>query len=45
MVTLKRDLEDLKNYYNVIDTSLVDMFRGTYHVESVCLLCHKTVDK
>ena len=45
MQTLKRDLEDLKNYYNVIDTSLVDMFRGTYHVESVCLLCHKTVDK
>ena len=45
MQTLKRDLKDLKELYDVKKIDLVDMFRGTYHVETVCLLCHKTVDK
>lgn len=45
MQTLKRDLEELKEKYNVSQISLVDMFKRTYHVESVCLLSRKTVDK
>ena len=45
MQTLKRDLEDLKNNYDILNINIVDMFKRTYHVESVCLLCRKTVDK
>ena len=45
MFTLKRDLEDLKEIYEIKDISLVDMFKRTYHVETVCLLCRKTIDK
>ena len=45
MQTLKRDLEELKVKYNVSSVNLVDMFKRTYHVESVCLLSRKTVDK
>ena len=45
MVTLKRDLDELKDNYNIMNTYLVDMFRGTYHCECVILLCRKSVDK
>lgn len=45
MQTLKRDLEELKENYIIKTIDLVDMFRGTYHVESVILLCRKTIDK
>ena len=38
MITLKRDLEELSDIYKVIDINLVDMFKKTYHVESVVLL-------
>ena len=36
--TLTRDLKVLLPNYNVSNGCLVDMFVGTYHVESVCLL-------
>ena len=36
--TLARDLNTLKNEYNVANITLVDMFPNTYHVECVCLL-------
>ena len=45
MHTLKRDLDNLKEVYEIKEVNLVDMFKRTYHVESVCLLCRKTVDK
>jgi len=38
MVTLKRDLEELSDIYRTVDINLVDMFKKTYHVESVVLL-------
>ena len=37
-MTLARDLNDLKEKYNVVDMTLFDMFPNTYHVESVVLL-------
>ena len=37
-VTLARDLEILKDYYNVKEITPVDMFSNTYHVECVCVL-------
>ena len=37
-ITLARDLELLKNYYNVLEITPVDMFSNTYHVECVCVL-------
>ena len=37
-VTLARDLELLKDYYNVVELTPVDMFSNTYHVECVCVL-------
>ena len=43
-LTLARDIKSLNNY-KLNDIILVDMFPQTYHVESVCLLSHKTVDK
>ena len=45
MQTLKRDLEDLKDTYTVNEINIVDMFKRTYHVECVLLLCRKTLDK
>lgn len=45
MQTLKRDLNELKNNYEVEQINLVDMFKRTYHVESVCLLSRKSVDR
>lgn len=38
MITLKRDLEELSDIYKIVDINLVDMFKKTYHVESVVLL-------
>ena len=37
-VTLARDLNILKEFYDIKEISLVDMFPNTNHVESVCLL-------
>ena len=37
-ITLARDLELLKDYYNVVELTPVDMFSNTYHVECVCVL-------
>ena len=36
--TLMRDLNDLKNQYNIKEISICDMFPNTYHVESIVLL-------
>ncbi len=41
MKTLQRDLDELKEVYNVFTIDLVDMFRGTYHCESICILERK----
>lgn len=38
MFTLKRDLDLLKEKYDLKKYYLVDMFPKTYHVESVCIL-------
>jgi len=38
MITLKRDLEYLKEIYDIKDVNLVNMFPRTYHVESVVIL-------
>ena len=40
-VTLKRDLNYLKDYYDIKRIIPVDMFPYTKHVETVCLLTHK----
>ena len=40
-ITLARDLNILKNEYNIKEVTLVDMFPNTYHCESVCLLERK----
>ena len=37
-VTLMRDLQDLKNIYDIDEITPVDMFPNTYHVECVCML-------
>ena len=37
-VTLARDLNILKDYYDVLEITPFDMFSYTYHVECVCLL-------
>ena len=41
MKTLQRDLIELKDNYNVINTNLVDMFKRTYHCESIVVLERK----
>ena len=38
MDSLKRDLQDLKEIYDVMEVNLVDMFPRTNHVECVCVL-------
>ena len=38
MDSLKRDLQDLKEIYDVASINLVDMFPRTNHVESLCVL-------
>jgi len=40
-VTLARDLNILKEKYEIKEVTLVDMFCNTYHVECVCLLMKK----
>ena len=37
-VTLARDLNILKDYYEIKEITPTDMFPNTYHVENVCLL-------
>lgn len=39
--TLARDLNALKNEYEVKEITLVDMFPNTYHVETICCLLRK----
>lgn len=41
MITLRRDLNLLKNNYDLDNFNLVNMFPKTYHVESVCCLLKK----
>ncbi len=41
MLTLKRDLSELKEIYVIKNINLVDMFRGTYHCESIAILERK----
>ena len=41
MITLKRDLELIKDIYKLEDIKLVNMFPKTYHVESVAILNRK----
>ena len=41
MQTLKRDLNELNDVYKISSINLVDMFRGTYHVESIVILERK----
>ena len=41
MQTLRRDLCHLKEQYNVISINLIDMFRGTYHCESIVIMERK----
>lgn len=38
MFSLKRDLEELNERYSVNKIILVDMFKRTYHCETVCIL-------
>lgn len=40
-ITLARDINELKEFYELKDISLFDMFPNTYHVESVMLLSLK----
>ena len=39
--TLMRDLNDLKDIYNIKEISVCDMFPNTYHVETIVLLERK----
>ena len=41
MKTLQRDLKELNGNYNIVSINLVDMFRGTYHCESIVILERK----
>ncbi len=43
-ITLARDLDDLKDVYDVISVQPVNMFPKTYHVETVSVLCRKTIE-
>ncbi len=40
-VTLARDLNILKEFYDVIEITPFDMFPQTYHVETICMLERK----
>lgn len=44
-VTLARDLNTLKEQYNIESVTPVDMFPNTYHVECVSLLHRKSLEK
>lgn len=41
MSTLKRDLEELRELYEIKETNLVNMFKRTYHCESIVILERK----
>ena len=41
MISLKRDLEELKELYIIKEINLVDMFKRTYHCESIVILERK----
>ena len=40
--TLARDIKYLKDFYDIVEVTPVDMFSMTNHVETVCLLLRKT---
>lgn len=40
-ITLARDLNDLKETYQVKEIKLFDMFKNTYHVECLCVLNYR----
>lgn len=40
-ITLARDLNELKEFYDIQEITLFDMFPNTYHVECVMWLCLK----
>ena len=42
MISLKRDLEELKEIYNINEINLIDMFKRTDHCESIVILERKT---
>lgn len=44
-ISLARDLNILKDYYEIDNISMLDMFSNTYHVECVSLLCLKNTSK
>ena len=44
-ITLARDLNILKEFYDIKELSLFDLFPNTHHVESVALLSLKTLEK
>lgn len=44
-ITLVRDINYLKDKYELKEITLIDMFPNTYHVECVALLSLKIVDK
>ena len=41
MISLKRDLEELKEKYDVQEIDLIDMFKRTYHCEVITILERK----
>lgn len=41
IMTLRRDLKILSDYYDILEVTPFDMFPNTYHVECVALLCLK----
>ena len=41
IVTLARDLNTLKENYNIKEVTPIDMFPNTYHVETLCILERK----
>ena len=41
MQTLKRDLDELKEIYDIQEINLINMFKGTYHCESIVILERK----
>ena len=40
-MTLARDLNILKYYFNIKEITPFDMFPNTYHIETVCILERK----
>ena len=40
-ITLARDIDDLKEEYELKEITLFDLFPNTYHVETVCALERK----